>query len=188
MFPLYLFSLIVGGGLLLFSLLGLGGEEADADAESETGLDAASLAQEFLSVRSLCYLLAGFGATGVLLELFTDAGGAATLAWSFATGTVAAMAVGALYAWARRTESGLVPMEHDYLVGLPARVIVPVEGERRGKVLAVQGGRQVELLARLHSTEDPACLRGTEVVIVDVDGDTVLVVPIPAFPPILSEE
>jgi hypothetical protein len=188
MFPLYLFSLIVGGGLLLFSLLGLGGDGVDADAAPEAHFDGASLAQEFLSVRALCYLLAGFGATGVLLELFTDAGGAATLAWSLATGMVAAMAAGTLYAWARRTESGLVPMDHDYLVGLPARVILPVEGERRGKVLAVHGGRQVELLARLHSTEDAACPRDAEVVIVDVDGDTALVVPMPAFPPILSEE
>lgn len=190
MLPVYLFALIVGGGLLLFSLLSGGDHDGavDADADADGGLTAHaahsdhgdwSLLQGFLSVRTLLYLLAGFGATGTLIELLTDAGPLVSLLWAVMTGAVAAVAAGSIYAWVRASGSGEVPSDPDYLIGATARVLLPVVEGRRGKIVAVQGGRGIELLARLYGKEEEGCPRGSEVVIVEVEGDTALVAPLP---------
>lgn len=67
--------LVVGGGLLLVSLLGFIAD-TDADTEVNSGW---GMAGEFASVRVLIYFLAGFGATGFLLERFGNTSGAAAL-------------------------------------------------------------------------------------------------------------
>lgn len=187
MLAIYLFSLIVGGGLLLFSALaagdGEGSEVHDApDHHVEAHVDGGTLFQEFFSVRAFLYFLAGFGATGLLMETLTPAPAGVAAAWAVATGLVAATAAGAAYGWLRRSESGLVPLDGGHLVGLAARVVLPVEAGHRGKVLAVYDGREIELLARLFSPEDGACPRGSTVVIVDLEGETALVTPIPHLP------
>ena len=191
MLPFYLFALIVGGGLLAFSLLLGGGEtETDAslsDAELDTPMavdhDGAGgdwmVLQSVLSLRTLIYLLAGFGATGTLLEILTDAGPTVSLLWAVVTGLAAAATATAVYGWVRGSDSGEVSQDPDYLVGVTARVLLPVVQGHRGKIVAIQGGREVELLARLFGPEDESCPRGSEVVIVDVDGETALVAPLP---------
>lgn len=190
----YLFCLIVGGGLLLVSLLGWDSDadvdtdldfDAEADADQPGGFDSDAgwgLAREFLSVRGLIYLLAGVGATGLLLEAFTDAPATLTALFALMTGILAAVAAGALYGWVRHSESGTVPRGHDHLVGLPARVVLPVVAGQRGKVCLRSGGREIELLARLYGRDDADCPRGTTVVIVDIEGDTALVTPAPSLP------
>jgi membrane protein implicated in regulation of membrane protease activity len=202
MVPLYLFCLIVGGGLLLFSLLGHhegGGADAHAevDARADTDTDAGpathlghetDIASDFLSIRSLVYLLSGFGATGLLLETLTDASAGTAMVWSLATGLVAALAAAVVYGWLKRSESGRMPDTSDYLVGLSAQVVLPVLDQRRGKVRVIAAGREIELLARLHGREDAECPRGSTVVIVDVQGDTALVTPAPSLSADLSEE
>jgi membrane protein implicated in regulation of membrane protease activity len=196
---LYLFCLIVGGGLLLVSLLG-----PDADAHPDTSLDLDAdvdvstdmdghplefghgaswgLAKEFFSIRGLFYFLAGFGATGLLLETVTAASTVVAVIVALLTGLLAAVAAGAVYGLARRSESGLVPEGHEHLVGLPAQVVLPVVAGRRGKVRFLHSGREIELLARLYGADDPDCSRGTTVVIVDIEGDTALVTPAPSLP------
>ena len=171
MLALYLFCLIVGGGLLLFSVIGNDGDGHHA------GLDGGTMAHEFFSVRALSYLLAGFGATGFLVGSLTDTGAVATAAWAVATGLLAAGAASLVYGWLRSSESGVLATTSEHLAGLPARVLLPVTQERRGKVVAVYGGREIELLARLHGEADPECPRGSTVVIVDIQGDTALVTP-----------
>jgi hypothetical protein len=207
MLTLYVFALIVGGGLLLLSLFGAGEGGLDGDAEAATdglsGLTSSvleagqlveseaslgepavgwSFAREFLSVRSLFYLLAGFGATGMLLEGLTSAPPITGFIVSAATGMVAATAAAALYGWIKRSESGLVPATADHLTGLAAQVVLAVLPGQRGKVRLLSGGREVELLARLYAPTDPECARGSTVVIVDVQGDTALVTPAPPLP------
>jgi membrane protein implicated in regulation of membrane protease activity len=201
MLPLYLFALIVGGGLLVFSLIaGHGGAhevdgdadiEVDADGDADSGIghhdydggDWAVL-QTFLSIRSLLYLLAGFGATGTLIDLLTDASAGVSLTWAVVTGLIAAFIAAAIYAWVRGGDSGEVPTDPEYLVGMTARVVHPVVQGHRGKILALHGGREVELLARLYGSDDEGCPRGSEVVIVEVEGETALVT---ALPQISSE-
>ncbi len=197
MLAIYLFALIVGGGLLAFSLIA--GAEGDHEIELDGGadLDVASefesvaggesvlagddwmLLQGFFSLRTILYFLAGFGATGALIDLLTGAPTLVSLSWAVATGLVAAMSAAVIYGWLRQTGSGEVPMDAEYLVGATARVLLPVEAGRRGKIVALHQGREVELLARLHGADDADCPRGSEVVIVEVDGETALVTPLP---------
>ncbi len=204
MVSLYLFCLIVGGGLLLFSLFGTDGDahpdaSVDVDADAGGALDAHhggvdhahdvhhlgaewGIAKEFLSVRALFYFLAGFGATGFLLESFTAASSVVAALVALVTGVLAALAAAGIYWGVRSTESGIVPEGHDHLVGLPAQVVVPVVNSRRGKVRVISGGREIELLARLYGAEDADCPRGATVVIVDIAGDTALITPAPSLP------
>ncbi len=204
MASLYLICLIIGGGLLLFSLFG-----SDADTHADSGLDVHTdggaldahvdhgvdhdhdlhhwgaewgIAKEFLSVRTLFYFLAAFGATGFLLETFTPASTVMAAVWALVTGLLAALMAAAIYWGVRSTESGIVPEGHDHLVGLPAQVVIPVVNSRRGKVRVISGGREVELLARLYGPEDADCPRGATVVIVDIVGDTALITPAPSLP------
>lgn len=200
MLVLYLFCLVVGGGLLLVSLFGADGDadphggveiEADgldappgemADADGWVHAGEWGVAREFLSVRSLFYFLAGFGATGLLMEALTSASPGVAAAWALIAGMLGAGAAGTLYALLRRSESGRVPTGTGHLLGQPARVVLPVVHGRRGKVRAVVGGREVEFLARLYGAEEPECPRGATVVIVDLDGETALVTPAPSLP------
>jgi membrane protein implicated in regulation of membrane protease activity len=195
MLSFYLFALIVGGGLLLFSLISGDGSDADSaevGADTDAGIDAHAHhgfgepgwvgVQDFLSIRSLLYLLAGFGASGTLIDLLTDASTGVGLVWAILTGLVAAAMAAGIYGWVRRTDSGEVPTDPEYLRGIAARVVLPVRPGQRGKIVALHGGREVELLARLHGSEDAVCPRGSEVVIVDIDGDTALVTALTVFP------
>lgn len=201
MAPLYLFCLIVGGGLLLFSLFGSDSDthpdasvngDAGGAMDAHNGVDHAhdvhhpgaewGIAKEFLSVRALFYFLAGFGATGFLLESFTAASSVVAALVAIVTGVLAALAAAGIYWGVRSTESGIVPEGHDHLVGLPAQVVVPVVNSRRGKVRVISGGREIELLARLYGPEDADCPQGATVVIVDIAGDTALITPAPSLP------
>jgi membrane protein implicated in regulation of membrane protease activity len=175
MLPLYLFALIVGGGLLLFSVAG---SEMEMFGDAGDG----TMAHEFFSVRALSYFLAGFGATGFLVGVFTDASFLSTLLWAAATGIIASGSAALLYGWLRETESGVVATTSDHLSGLPARVVVSVTPGSRGKVLVVSDGREVELLARLYGSADPECPRGSTVVIVEMEGETALVTPAAFLP------
>jgi membrane protein implicated in regulation of membrane protease activity len=200
MLPLYLFCLIVGGGLLLFSLLGHdGGETADTGVEVQPHADVdhpggghagsgAGFAGDFLSIRSLVYLLSGFGATGLLLDTLTDAPAAAVAGSALVVGLLAALTAALAFGWLKRSESGRMPVTSDHLVGLPAQVVLPVLEHRRGKVRVITAGREIELLARLHGRDDAECPRGSTVVIVDVQGDTALVTPAPSLSADLTEE
>ncbi len=190
MLPIYLFALIVGGGLLVFSLVAGHGEgadggiEVDSDTEVGTHPDLGAdtdwmVLQSILSIRTLLYLLAGFGATGTLIDLLTDASPGVSLLWAVFTGVIAAALAAAVYAWVRGSDSGEVPTEPGYLVGVTARVILPVVQGHRGKIIALHEGREVEMLARLYGAEDEVCPRGSEVVIVDVDGETALITALP---------
>ena len=61
MFSLYLFALIVGGALLLFSLLG-GSDQGD-----DLGHDGAHSSVQWLSIRTATYFLFVFGGVGAIL-------------------------------------------------------------------------------------------------------------------------
>lgn len=197
MLAIYLFALIVGGGLLVFSLIAGSDGGHDVEVEAPTDVDTASdfesvsggesllsgddwmLLQGFFSIRTILYLLAGFGATGALIDLLTGAPPLVSFSWALATGLVAALSAAVIYGWLRQSGSGEVPQDAEYLVGATARVLLPVEAGRHGKIIAVHEGREVELLARLYGADDADCPRGSEVVIVEVVGETALVTPLP---------
>lgn len=172
MLTLYLFSLLVGGGLLLFSLLGGDAGEADADALGSDN------AWQFLSLRTLTYFLFVFGGVGAVLS-WAWAAAAAPLVLLLAV--AAGMGVGTLasvaFRYLRRTDSGGTESE-DSFIGLAGRVIVPVQRGVVGKILVQRGDRAYELLARAYDTTSADPGSWTSVVIVEMNRGTAMVSPV----------
>lgn len=156
MLPVYLFSLVLGGGFLLLSVLG-----GDADAELDIDLDGGDAAgsgkgtdaTRILSFRTVVYALFAFGATGALLDRL-GVGPGAGLAASLATGLAAGISVGALFAWLGRTGSGDLPGD-DALVGRAGQVTIPLSGSVPGTVVVRRGDRRIALRALPYGTSDP---------------------------------
>jgi membrane protein implicated in regulation of membrane protease activity len=179
---LYLVAAILGWPLVLFFILFAGDDaggdgdldidiDADVDIEVGEGQGAASLAGDLLSIRSLAFFLALFGATGLVLG-WLDANGVVTL--------VAALALGAFALWINatlmryiRTSSVTTELSDRVLEGRPARVVLPVAPNRRGRVSIDVQGQVVYLVARPY--RDGTFDVGTEVVVVEVDRGAALV-------------
>lgn len=172
MTALFWFALVVGAGLLLFSLL------ADADGASD-GIDIVADADididgpgahgfEWLSVRTATYFLFGFGATGVVLGL-AGTGMLVRAAVATAVGLMAGGLSAAAFGYLRRTQSGEL-LSDATLVGLVGRVTLPLSRDGTGKIEVLRGGREIELLARPfdRDPEEPETWRS--VVIVEFEG------------------
>ncbi len=147
----YWTSLIIGGALLLPSLL-VGDIDFDADVDVDVDVDAdvdadseAGGAPAWLSVRFWTFALAFFGLTGVLLGLLDVAFvlrlGAASL-MGLVSGLGVSVAVARLKA--ERVDSTL--REGD-LVGEHGPLLLPVGPGVTGKVQLRVKGRQLEVIA-----------------------------------------
>lgn len=178
----YVFTLIVGAVLLGGSIL-LGGHDdadadgdVDADAEAEGGLDkevgghgdASGFLLSFLSLRFWTFFFAFFGLTGLVLDLFDLVGNAwltlgIALGMGFGTAAGAMAVIRALSA----DTSGKAVESKDY-VGKTARVIVPFEGSKVGKVRVDVKGSSVDLLAT--GIEEDEFRGREEVLIVEMEG------------------
>lgn len=171
MFSLYLFALLLGGGLLLFSLLG-GDSDGDVDA-----FDAGNPMQ-YLSLRTLTYFLFVFGGVGAILS-WSWAGAAALVVLPVAV--MAGLLVGGLasaaFGYIRRTGSGDRDSEQSF-VGLTGRVTLAMGAGGLGKVLVHRGDRAYELLARPFDATVAGFADGTSVVVVEMNHGTALVTPI----------
>lgn len=173
MLTLYLFALLVGGGLLAFSLLG-GDDGAGAQHDALSGDNPL----QFLSLRTLTYFLFVFGGVGTVLSwAWTGAAAPIVLLLSVAAG----MGIGALasltFRYLRRTDSGMLESEESF-VGLSGRVIVPLRHGAVGKVLVQRGDRAYELLARAFDTTGADPGGWTSVVVVEMTRGTALVSPL----------
>ncbi len=183
----YLFTLIIGAVLLGASIL-LGGHgadgdadieaDADADVDAEGGLDKevsvgahgalSGLLWSFLSLRFWTFFFAFFGLTGLVLDLLDLVGNPwATLAIALAMGGGVGMAAVAIINALGADTTGKAVEAGDY-VGKTARVIVPFEGARVGKVRVDVKGSSVDLLAS--AVEEDAFASKEEVLIVEVEG------------------
>jgi membrane protein implicated in regulation of membrane protease activity len=154
MFAVYIASLIIGGGLLLISLL-FGGEAGGADAPGGGGLegleagDGGSLgsALPLASLFFWTFFLAFFGLAGVLLSLLTREAGTLLIGGlSTGTGLIAGLLAARVLRSLGRAEvdSGV---RLDDMVGRLGRVVVPVGREQPGKVRVELKGRTIDLLA-----------------------------------------
>src|SRR5687768_9382418 len=134
MISLYLFSLLVGGGLLVAGMVGSGDHEHDGhvsdDVAHQGGLGNAA---QFLSLRTLTYFLFVFGGVGTVLTWTWDFAGILIFALATLAGLGAAAVTAAAFAYLRRTDSGGRDSE-DSFVGLSGRVVVPFASEGLGKV------------------------------------------------------
>jgi hypothetical protein len=204
MTSIFWFALVVGGGLLLLSLLGDvfgadvgdvgdigpggdlgGGAAAGGDAANEIARGAAAQAAStswlaILSLRNLTYLLFGFGLAGVVLDyLWAGARPVTTVLAAGVAGVLAARLSALLLGYIRRTESGTLAGDAA-LTGLPARITLPLIGGGTGKIEVERGGRAYELLARPYGAPatDPA--GWGEVVVVELEDGVALVAPLVA--------
>lgn len=143
MFSLYLFALIVGGALLLFSLFG-GSDHTDTDL----GPDGPHSPVQWLSMRTAIYFLFVFGGVGAILtRTWAPATMPLILGISLAAGAGIGAAVSAAFAYLRKTESGYRDGD-DSFIGLSASVTLPIGPGRLGKVLVRRADRTFELLAQ----------------------------------------
>ncbi|GMA16096.1 hypothetical protein E5F05_08910 [Deinococcus metallilatus] len=170
---IYLLCLLVGGGLLVLSLLGghhgelgLGGHGLDHAADTDHP-DTGDLAS-WLSLRSLVSFAAFFGLAGVV-------GGAAGLSGlgRLVVALVTGLAVGGFTAFAFRLarSRGEVSAAAGRLAGRTGKVLVPPAPDRPGKVALTVAGQIEHLLARsddpLHAG-DAVIVIGVEAGVLDV--------------------
>ena len=179
----------VGGVVALLSLL-MGGDHdaggdvsADADAGGDVHVGSAEVGGEFwllfTSVRFWVFFLLFFGVSGMLFQL-AGFSNLVVLLISLPFG----LAMGSGAAWvfrrlmARPVSSGFAPEE---LVGLEAKVMLPLASGQQGKVRLELRGGFVERVAFTEGGESIA--RGERALIIAVRGDRLLVskAPTPAL-------
>ena len=206
MFGAYVFSLVLGGGFLLVSVLGdiLGGDASDlafdadvdidvdldvhmdvdvhADIDVDTDIDAHhdwALVSKVLSFRMVVYTLFGFGAVGWLMTLAGFAPAAPITIGSAIVGGVASGAlVQSVFNYLKRTDSGQHTTE-DSFVGLPAVVTLPLGGNSPGNIAVELDARRLTLRALPHGHATDEMMRTWKnVVIVDMKHGVARVTPV----------
>jgi len=188
MYTAYLFSVVLGGGLLLFSLLGdlLGGDAsdveldigADVDAEIDAGGDHES-GSRILSLRTLTYILFGFGAVGWLLSRSGMAPAApTTVTYAALGGMLSGTIVHKAFGWLRRSETGVLTGD-DSFVGLLGQITLPVDFGSAGKVVVEKGDRRRTLRALPHSSASDGSppQDWSTVVVIEMEDGVALVAP-----------
>ncbi len=182
---IYWICLLVGGFFVLLSIFGAGETDSDVDVDADAdlgagldvdhGLAAGPGLVDLFSIRALFLFAAFFGLTGLVLSwMGTGEPFAAVLA--VLTGLV--VGLGGNYFIKR------VGYEHvssdiaaEDLAGVTARVLVPFEGEHRGKISLVARGNRLQLVARsLDAESSEAFAPGDEVVVVRMTGTVAEVV------------
>lgn len=178
MISLYLFSLLVGGGLLIAASVGSGDHGHDGhighDGPHQGGHGNAA---QFLSLRTLTYFLFAFGGVGSVLTWKWDVAGILIFALSALAGLGVAAITAASFEYLRRTDSGGRDSE-DSFVGLSGRVVVPIGSGGMGKVQVVRGDRTFELLARPFDGNAGGMSNWKSVIVVEMSRGTALVTPI----------
>jgi membrane protein implicated in regulation of membrane protease activity len=177
-FSLYLFSAIVGGALIGFSMLGHGDTHGHDLGGHGVGHDVAHDHNpfKFLSLRTLTYFLFVFGGVGAVLSKTWSGAGLLILLLS----TISGLGVGALASFAfqylRETDSGTRDSE-DSFVGLTGRITLPISAGGAGKVLVRRGDRSFELLAQpFDSATSPSSWKA--VVVVEMKNGKAIVSPV----------
>lgn len=205
MASIFLFCLILGGGLLGLSLLGdlFGGGDMDLESDVDTHLegdiggsevgpgDAATGeaatdvagAIRIFTIRNLTYFLFGFGGIGWLLMAF----GPELPIWAITAtavlgGTGAAGAAAVLFGWLKATDSGGQAEEASF-VGCEARVLLPVGHGKVGQIMVRRGEREHELRALPFDERASDPERWRNVVVIEMDGGTARVSPVEALAP-----
>ena len=175
MFLVYLFALVVGGGLLAFSLFG--GSDGDGPDHDH------GHASQWLSLRTLTYFLFVFGGVGaVLSRAWVSAAAPLVLLLAALSGIGIGALVSLVFGYLRRTDSGDRSAD-DSFVGLTAAVTLPIRAGGMGKVLVTQGDRAYELLARAVDPQAGNSARWKTVIVVEMAQGTALVTPLedPAY-------
>lgn len=187
MLALYIFLLLLGGGLAGLSLFGdvFGGTELDAEALGDPGLDVGPEGAEgdwwkAFSLQGLLYGAMGAGGTGTLLHLIWG-GERPLLTGMVAGGTGFACGVLAtfLMSYLKRSGSGGL-LDESTFEGLTGTVTLPLRPDVPGRIRVRRGEREHVLRALPYGT-DAAGSEPTEgwqrVVVVEVRDGVAYVTP-----------
>ena len=186
---IYLISLIVGGFFVLLSIFGGGETDHDSDADFDhdfdhdfdSDLDADHDFDgsfdthggpdfvDLLSLRALFLFSAFFGLTGMVL---TWLGGSEPITAGLSTFTGMSIGLGGNYIikkFAYEQVSSQVTTND--INGKTARVILPMEGQSKGRILLEARGQRMELTAiPFEGTENEHFAPDDEVVVVRMNG------------------
>lgn len=187
MLQIFLIALVVGAGLLLFSLFasGDGGGkpeidghadlDADHDHDHDGGLDAGALAWlPLASLRFWTFFLAFFGATGTALTFIEpDLGAWVLLAIAVAMGYVCGAAAVSVFRYMRRSQTTSGLAVDDY-IGETAVVRVSVARGKTGKVRLEIKGRTLDLLAETEEETPFAAREPAMIYAVNEQGHVIL--------------
>jgi len=196
MLGIYLFAAILGGGLLLLSVLAGGEHDAHGDAsgldaghdvdhnlghDADAGHDVHGGAGEIVlglfRPRNLTFFLAGFGLTGTLLTLLSPWSAGASLAPSLVMGFGAMVTTHAVFTWLKRSDTAVDIVSDSDMEGCVGRVVVPVGPGERGRIACQLGEREVHLIAALAEGYTQELPPGREVVVLSVTDTVALVMP-----------
>ena len=174
---LFWLSLVVGGGLLLLSLIGNStdaghdGHDHVADHSGDWG--------RLLSIRNATYFLFGFGATGVLLQTLTGGRNPIlTIGAAALTGVIAWAVSAVAFTYLRRTDVGELHGDK-WLIGRTGEVIIPLNRASTGKIAITRAGQTQELLAIPHNETDADPETWRSVMVVEMKDGIALVTPSP---------
>jgi membrane protein implicated in regulation of membrane protease activity len=157
---LYLFAAAAGVPLVLWFLLA-GDEDGGG---TDDGL--AGVMFRRLPLSTIAFVFAAFGVCGLLLGA-VGTGSSPTFLAAAAAGGVAGVLNSTLVAYLRRSES-TTEVSDDQLAGKIGRVVVPLTGDRRGRIAVTVGDQQIHLSA-LALPDAPAQLDvGAPVLVVEV--------------------
>lgn len=173
MLGIYIFSAILGGGLLAMSLFAdSDGDDIDIDADASSHGGGSShvggLLFGFFKPRNLIFFFAAFGITGALLT-WTGSGTIITAIASAVMGIGAMSLTHAIFGWLKRNESAVDVVGERALEGSLARVVIPVGPDARGRIACSIAGREVHVVARLAPGAVEALGAGREVLVVRMD-------------------
>lgn len=198
MLQVYLFCLILFGGLAALSIFGdfLETDVADLDLDvgsdldvdpgvdvdpgADAGAEGYTAAEKIFSIRGGLYSLFGFGLTGTLLTVAgAEASSPLTVGVSAGTGLAAGWVVTRLIGWLRSGEAGRHPGDVTF-EGRLGRVTLALGAGTPGRVRVRRGERTHELRALPHpsSPEAPPPRDWEAVLVVEMKDGVALVAPV----------
>lgn len=209
MLPVYVAFLIFGGCFTIPMIFGAfdtdtdvdgpdfdGGADFDVDVDGDIDVDGGvdsggsggnfgefgSIFASLFSFRSVVFGATFFGLTGTVLH-FLDASAPVTVISAVIMGLLASMLNATLWSQLRRTGDVSSHLGANDLVGAAGKVVLPISGERRGRVqLDLNGQPQFMVAAPFRDRGEPLEV-GESVVVVEVDGSTVRVAPLDQLEP-----
>ena len=164
---LYLFAAATGVPLVAWFLL-TGGDEGGGEDSGGGDGGIAAVMFRLLPLSTIAFVLATFGVCGLVLGL-VDTGTATTFVASAGAAVAAGALNSSLFAYLRRSEADSEVSDRQ-LAGAVGRVVLPVAGDRRGRVAVEVGGQQRYLSARSMPDAPSELEVGASVLVVEVEG------------------
>ena len=151
----YWIALIVGGGMMVFAVLGSGDSDVDIDVDvdvdvafdadlgevADTAPGGGASLLDWLSVRFWVFFSAMFGAIGVILTHLTELSESIIIAAALISGAISGQGIQTVMRKIRRNSGNSATEARDYVNRL-ARVNIPIADRRNGEVVIQVKGTQ----------------------------------------------